>query len=162
MNDPETIHIDRPTRLDRWYGRLADETDTRSHKGISQTAAPHVPANFFRYLLAQIATRTADEMMSAKTVLAWLMGALGAPLAMVAWLVPIRESGSMLPQLFLADRIRRVTLRKSVWLVGGILQALAGAGIGLAAGTLRGVAAGWAMGRRAASSPTDWLSSRAA
>lgn len=51
-------------------------------------------------------------------------------------LVPIRESGSMLPQLFISDRVKRVRTRKWVYVDGAVAQAAAIAAMGLAALTL--------------------------
>ncbi len=39
-----------------------------------------------------------DALANPKTVIAWVMAAVGAPTAMLAWLVPLRESGALLPQ----------------------------------------------------------------
>lgn len=41
-----------------------------------------------------------DQLVAPKTVLPWLFGAAGVPAVMTSFLVPIRESGSMLPQAF--------------------------------------------------------------
>jgi MFS family permease len=73
------------------------------------------------------------------------MGFVGAPEFLIGLLVPLRESGSMLPQLFIGGMVRRLPRRKPVWLAGSLLQCAAVALIGLAAATLRGAAAGWAI-----------------
>jgi hypothetical protein len=57
--------------------------------------------------------------------------------------VPIREAGVLLPQLAVAAYIRRLPLRKGVWLVGAVLCAVALALMALTAGTLTGATAGW-------------------
>lgn len=64
-------------------------------------------------------TKLGDLLISPKTVLAWLMSAVGAP-ALVAWLVPIRESGSMVPQMVIAAWVRRKPVRKWFWTLGSL------------------------------------------
>ena len=44
---------------------------------------------------------------------------------LVSLAVPIRESGVLLPQLFIAAKIRAIALRKYVWLFGGLLSGFA-------------------------------------
>ncbi|MGB5248981.1 MAG: MFS transporter, partial [Gammaproteobacteria bacterium] len=70
---------------------------------------------------------------------------VGAPAFVLGFLVPIRESGSMIPQLFIGSVVRRMPVRKWVWVLGSIGQCLSIAGIGLTALFLSGTRAGWAM-----------------
>ena len=44
---------------------------------------------------------------------------------LVSLAVPVRESGVLLPQLFIAAKIRALALRKYVWMFGGLLSGLA-------------------------------------
>jgi len=67
----------------------------------------------------QFFTKLADEIASARLIFPWVLGLLGAPLLLVSLAVPIRESGVLLPQLFIAARIRAKALRKYVWMLGG-------------------------------------------
>ena len=79
----------------------------------------------------------------AKTTLSWLMSYVNAPVALISFLVPIRESGSMLPQIFIASYIRRRKIRKWVWVIGSLLQCLAIAGMGIVTLNMTGTLAGW-------------------
>ena len=110
------------TRLYEW---LTGDDDSRMCKDIPDEACHEQPRNFFLHLLAALGNKLADELASARLVLPWLLGVIGAPLWMVGLLVPIRESGSLLPQLFVAGFIRLKPQRKWVWAIGGVLQALA-------------------------------------
>ncbi len=101
-----------------------------------------MPSNFFLYAASLVLTKLGDALASPKTTLTWVMSAAGAPAALIALLVPIRESGSMLPQVVLGGWVRRLALRKWVWVVGSLLQALAIAGIAAAAAFTSGVTAG--------------------
>ena len=85
---------------------------------------PSVARNFIRLITAQFLTNTGDAIVNPKVTLPWLLQSVGAPTFLVAWLVPIRESGSLLPQLFIASAMRRLTIRKWVWVVGSVIQAL--------------------------------------
>ncbi|MCC5883127.1 MAG: MFS transporter [Halomonas sp.] len=109
----------------RLYEWLTGDEDSRMCKDISDEACDEQPRNFFLHLFAALGNKLADELSSARLVLPWLLGVIGAPLWMVGLLVPIREAGALLPQLFVAGFIRLKPQRKWVWVAGGCLQALA-------------------------------------
>lgn len=128
--------------MDRLYDQLVEEEDTRVCKDISEDACSNVPANFFRQVAAVVMTSLGDTLTNPKTTLAWLLGVVGAPTAMVAWLVPLRDSGSMLPQMFIAAYVRRQALRKPLWVAGSLIQAAALVAMGAAAWLAEGFMAG--------------------
>ena len=132
-------------KLDRLYNLLVEEEDIRVCKDIPPEACTQVPGNFFKIGTSQTLTKLADELSSAKTVLPWLLSALGAPAFWIGFLVPIRESGSLLPQLLIAGAVRNRPLRKRLWITGGVLQAISLAGMAATAFLLRGWAAGIAI-----------------
>src|SRR5699024_7820421 len=78
------------------------------------------PANGLRIVAAGALQSAGDEAINAKTVLPWLLSALGAPGWMIGLLVPIRESGSMLPQAAITPWVRARRRRKHVWVAGGL------------------------------------------
>jgi hypothetical protein len=120
---------------------LGDE-DARVCLDIPDEACREAPRSFLTQLVTQTATKIGDELASAKTVLAWLLSAAGAPGVMIGLLVPVRESLSLLPQLVVASLIRRVAVRKWFWVAGSLVQGLAVLGIALLAARLSGSAAG--------------------
>ncbi|WP_339845870.1 MFS transporter [uncultured Halopseudomonas sp.] len=128
--------------MDQLYDQLVEEEDTRVCKDIPESACSNVPANFFRQVAAIVLTGLGDTLTNPKTTLTWLLGIVGAPAAMIAWLVPIRESGSMLPQMFIASFIRRQALRKPLWVAGSLGQAAALLAMGAAAWLTEGLLAG--------------------
>jgi hypothetical protein len=65
-----------------------------------------------------------------------------APVYLVGFLVPIRESGSMLPQLFIAAYVRGLPVRKWIWALGSVLQFLSMIAMAAAVYLLDGTAAG--------------------
>jgi len=100
------------------------------------------PSNGLRIVAASALQNAGDEAVNAKTVLPWLLSALGAPGWMIGLLVPIRESGSMLPQAAITPWVRARRRRKHVWVAGGLVQAAAAAAMTLAAALAGGAWAG--------------------
>jgi len=135
----------RQSRLDSLYDLITGDEDARVCKDIPSASCQDQPINFFSYLISNLLTKVADELASAKLVLPWLIGWLGAPALLVGLLVPIREAGVLLPQLAVAAAIRRLPLRKGVWIIGSLASAAALAAMAIAAATLSGAVAGWAI-----------------
>ena len=131
--------------LEDLYQKLTDDEDARACTDISEAACRETPASFFLTLVASSLSKLADSLASAKTVLAWLASGVGAPAVVLAFLVPVRESGSMLPQLLVAGYVRRLAVRKWVWVAGSVAQALSVAGIAFVAMHHEGDAAGFAI-----------------
>jgi hypothetical protein len=130
------------------YLQLTGDDEGRVCRDIPESACDAQPENFLRHVLALGATKTGDGLADAKLVLAWLLGAVGAPAALIGLLVPIREAGALLPQLVTAGAIRSLPRRKWAWAAGSLVQGLCVLGMGLAAfaaarGTLDAAALGW-------------------
>lgn len=121
------------------YRRLTGITpsDDRDDPGAAAE-----PANGLRIVAAGALQSAGDEAVNAKTVLPWLLSALGAPGWMIGLLVPIRESGSMLPQSALTPWVRARPRRKHVWVAGGLVQAVSAAAMALVAALASGALAG--------------------
>lgn len=69
--------------------------------------------------------KLADLLISAKTTLTAVLLSVGAPVWMVGWLVPIRESGALLPQVLISIYLRKHSQRHIVWRIGMAIQAFA-------------------------------------
>jgi hypothetical protein len=132
-------------RLEGVYQKLVNQEDARVCTDIDEDACRVVPGNFFLQVLTQFLTKLGDAIANPKTVLAWLLSALAAPGIFTAFLVPVRESGSLIPQLVIASFVRRKPVRKWTFVLGSILQALSVAGMALVAVTLTGAAAGFGL-----------------
>jgi len=132
-NASDTETSGRRSLTDDLYEKLVNDEDARACRAIPDEACREVPGNFIRTLASQALTKLGDALVNPKITLPWLMQSVGAPLWMLAWLVPIRESGSMLPQLAIASWVRTLAVRKWVWVLGSSLQALAIAGLALLA-----------------------------
>lgn len=127
------------------YEKLTNEEDARVCTDISDTACREAPGNFLVILATHILTKLGDALASPKTVLAWITTSVGAPAAVLGLLVPIRESGSLIPQLLIGGYVRGVAVRKWAWVFGSLAQGIAVLGMGWVAFRLTGAAAGWAL-----------------
>ncbi len=129
-------------RIASIYQKLVNEEDARVCREIDDNACRVVPGNFLLLVVSQFFTKLGDAIANPKTVLAWLLAAMGAPAVFTAFLVPIRESGSMIPQLVIASYVRRQPIRKWTFVLGSILQAAAVFAMALVALTLSGTVGG--------------------
>ena len=131
------------SQLDKLYDKINNEKDARICTDIPDEACKYAPLNFFLIIISNTLTKLGDVLSNPKTVLAWLMSYINAPLYLISFIVPIRESGSMLPQILIASYIRRLAVRKWVWVAGAILQFISISAIGLVALNFKGEKAGW-------------------
>lgn len=132
-------------KIEKAYSLIINEEDARVCRDISDDACTFVPLNFFLIILSNTLTKVGDALSNPKTVLAWLMTYVNAPLFLIGFLVPIRESGSMFPQIVIASYVRQLNIRKWTWVLGSIIQFLSITGIGIVALTLKGSVAGWSI-----------------
>ncbi|WP_044399508.1 MFS transporter [Lacinutrix sp. Hel_I_90] len=110
---------------------------------ITDDACEQVSKNYFLILASNVFTKLGDTLSNPKTVLTWLMSYVNAPVYLISLIVPIRESGSMLPQIMLSSYVSQKAIRKWIWVVGSLMQFLAVASIGFIALYFEGVQAGW-------------------
>lgn len=133
------------TTLDKAFQALIIDDEGRACRDIPDSACNEEPRNFFTHVGSLSLSKLADGLIDPKLVLSWLMTTLGAPGYLIGMLVPVREAGALLPQMFTAGSIRAMPLRKYAWAVGAVVQGLGALGILLSALLLDGVAAGWAI-----------------
>jgi len=136
---------DTPAAVRRLYEALVDDDEDLGARELDRDVAAAAPGNAAKQVAAMTLQKAGDLVVDAKTVLAWLLAALGAPAGLTGLLVPIRESGSMLPQVALIAVVRRRALRKWVWVAGGLAQAAAVLAMAAVAALLEGTAAGVAL-----------------
>lgn len=77
----------------------------------------------FRIIVALVLSKLTDILLSAKTTLPTLLNTLGAPSWMLGLLVPLRESGSLLPQALMSGWLITKNSRRLPWLVSMVTQA---------------------------------------
>ena len=146
-----TTPTDSPTARDgttspvvrRLYGALVNDPDDHGCGDLPEEACRNMPGNAVRLVGAMTLQKIGDRVVDPKTVLTWLLTALSAPAGLTGMLVPVRESGSLLPQAALVPLVRRVARRKWVWIAGAAGQAVAVAVMALIAASATGAAAGW-------------------
>ena len=126
---------------ERIHARLIHR-DVDAEAALPEPVRADVPRNSLRLVGANTLQSSGDQAVNASTVLPWLFHALGVPPVLTGWLVPIRESGSMLPQAALTPFVVRVRQRKLVTATGAIVQALAVAVMAGTAAVGEGLAAG--------------------
>jgi len=127
------------------FEMLTSGDDGRVCRDIPDSACREEAGNFFTHVASLSTSKISDGLIDPKLVLSWLMTTLGAPGWMIGLLVPIREAGALLPQLFMAAALRRLPQRKWAWSVGSAVQGLSAASMGLAAFFLEGKTSGYAI-----------------
>lgn len=128
---------------ERVYKYLAEDEDARVCKDIPDSACDAQPRSFVLMLLSLILTKLGDSLVSARLVLPWMLSTLGAPAVFISALVPLRESLALLPQLFIAQKLREQPVRKWFWVAGSIGQALSLALMLVAVALFDGAMLGW-------------------
>lgn len=127
------------------YEKLMNEEDARVCESIAPEACNEVPGNFFRLIASHFLSKLGDACANPKIVLPWVLESLSAPAYLLGFLVPIRESGSLLPQLVLASYIRRLPIRKYAWSLGALVQGLSVLAMAGVALLLTGAVAGFSI-----------------
>tara|TARA_B100000678_G_scaffold137006_1_gene114531 strand:- start:250 stop:1557 length:1308 start_codon:yes stop_codon:yes gene_type:complete len=121
---------------------VQSDDEGRVCKDIPESACREEGNNFLRHVVSLSLSKTSDGLIDPKLVLSWLMTHLGAPTALTGLLVPIRESGALLPQLITAAGLRSLPQRKWAWAAGATVQGVSAIAIAVAALFLSGMSAG--------------------
>ncbi len=127
--------------MSRIWERLL-RSDAQATRELPEAVRRNLPGNALRIIGATALQNSGDQVVKASTVLPWLFHALGVPSALVGLLVPIRESGSMLPQALITPFVLRVHRRKWVFVVGALVQAAMVAAMAVIAAFATGLVAG--------------------
>jgi len=128
----------------RLYDIATGDEDARLCRDIPDDQCQEQPWSFLFQVPAQAFSKIGDVLSDSKVVLPWLLGAVGAPAFLIGFLVPIRESLALLPQVFIGDVIRRFSVRKGFWIASSVIEGTCVILMGvIAALGLRGAAAGW-------------------
>lgn len=127
------------------FEMLTSGDEGRVCKDIPDSACKEEAGNFFTHVTSLSTSKVSDGLIDPKLVLSWLLTTIGAPTWLIGLLVPVREAGALLPQLFTAAALRELPQRKWAWAAGSAIQGLAAASMGLAAFFLDGAAAGYAV-----------------
>jgi hypothetical protein len=125
-HEPSTpIDAKRSKRIERIYVILSgDDRYERSCSKIPESDCTNLPKNYLLNIINGSASKLAEQVASAKLAIPWLMGALGAPALLVGLLLPLRQAGTLLPQLAVSGTIRSFPIRKWFWAGAALVQAL--------------------------------------
>lgn len=132
------------TLTDSLFELATGADEARVCKDIPESQCNDQPVNFVLQVIAQAFSKTGDALADAKVVLPWLIGAVGAPVYLIGFLVPVRESLALLPQILIGGVLRRFAVRKYFWSVSSIVEGgciLGMALVGLSG--MSGAVAGW-------------------
>ncbi|MEX1347516.1 MAG: MFS transporter [Desulfobacterales bacterium] len=112
-------------RIDTAYMILSgDDRPDRACKRIPDSSCTNLPRNYVLNVVNGTASKLAEQVASAKVALPWLLSAIGAPASLVGFLLPLRQAGTLLPQLFISGQMRRFPVRKWFWVGSAVVQVL--------------------------------------
>ena len=111
--------------MSKAYELITDEGEERACEAISEDACRETPGNFFKNVFSGSLSKLAEQLVSPGTTLPWILSALGVPNLFTGALVPIKDAGSLLPQLFVSAKIRAYAIRKWFWVIPALVQAIA-------------------------------------
>jgi hypothetical protein len=107
----------------RWSAILAGEDSLdRSCRDIPEEACRETRRNYVLNVANGASTKLAEQVAGPNLVLVWLLQIIGAPVWMLGCLMPIKQAASLLPQLLASGQIRRLAIRKWVWVAAGLVQ----------------------------------------
>jgi len=125
------------------YDALFGDDEGRVCRDIPESACNAQPENVSAHVISLAATKAGDGLSDPKLILAWVLNALGAPAFLIGLLVPLREAGALVPQLFAAGAIRSLPVRKWAWAVSSLVQGICVAAMGAVVLIFDGAAVGW-------------------
>lgn len=94
----------------------------RACSSIPPEMCHEVTRNFNYNVANGAASKLAEQIAGPNLILPWLFQILGAPAWMFGFLMPIKQSFSLMPQMVVAGRIRQLAVRKWVWVGAGLVQ----------------------------------------
>ena len=100
----------------------AEDTLDRLCRDIPEEACRETRRNYRLNVANGAATKLAEQVAGPNLVLVWLLQVIGAPVWMLGCLMPIKQAAALLPQLVASGQIRRLAVRKWVWVAAGVIQ----------------------------------------
>ncbi|MDX1628585.1 MAG: MFS transporter, partial [Fulvivirga sp.] len=109
---------------EKTYDLITDDGETRACDAISESACEEAPGSFIKNAVNGFCTKLAEQLASPGVILPWVLGVLNASVGLTGLLVPIKNAGSLLPQLLVSAKIRAFSVRKYFWAGAGMVQGL--------------------------------------
>lgn len=121
------------------------EVELRSCEPIEEEYCKEVPGNFLKNASSGFCSKLAEQLVSPGVTLPWILSLLGSGTGLSGMLVPLKNLGSLLPQLMVSGSIRRFPRRKYFWAIPAFVQAVMVILMGLSLMYLEGDKAGIAV-----------------
>lgn len=112
------------SKTEAFYEYLTEDSDARVCESIPDSQCTNVPKNFSLNVFNGSLTKLAEKIISPGLTLPWILSFLGAPVFLIGMLVPIKDAGSLLPQLLVSGKIRKKEKRKPYWVGAGLTQGI--------------------------------------
>lgn len=125
------------------YDFLSEDGEPRACDEIPEEACTNLPKNFTLNVLNGTSTKLAEQIISPGLTLPWILSFLGAPDFFSGLLVPVKNAGSLFPQLLVSAKIRAYEVRKYFWAVAALVQAICMLLMGFTVYVDDGITAGW-------------------
>ncbi|MTI21516.1 MFS transporter [Fulvivirga sp. RKSG066] len=109
---------------EKTYDLITDDGETRACDAIAEEACQEAPGSFFKNAFNGFCTKLAEQLTSPGVVIPWVLSVLNASVGLSGLLVPIKNAGSLLPQLIVSAKIRAFAVRKYFWAGAGIMQGI--------------------------------------
>lgn len=109
---------------EQFYDFLTEDDEPKACSAIPEEACESSPKNFTLNVFNGTLTKLAEKIISPDLTLSWIMQSLGASSALIGMLVPVKDAGSLLPQLIVSGSIRKYSIRKYFWVTAAVVQAL--------------------------------------
>ncbi|WP_425391061.1 MFS transporter [Ekhidna sp.] len=107
---------------ERVYEYVAETGEERACDAISEDSCKEAPGNFLLNGLNGFCTKLAEQIASPGLIIPYVFSLLGVPSFYSGLLVPIKNTGSLLPQLIVSAKIRAFKIRKYFWAAAGFFQ----------------------------------------
>ncbi|MBN2644782.1 MAG: MFS transporter [Desulfuromonadaceae bacterium] len=123
--------MNRLRTASRWFYAFLFGEDSldRACRDIPESSCHEQRFNFTLNVANGASTKLAEQVAGPNLVLVWLLQVIGSPLWMLGFLMPIKQTASLLPQMVAAGQIRQLAVRKWVWTVAALVQTVCLLGI---------------------------------
>lgn len=125
--------------------RLNLQLESGSSDPLGDEHCNKVPNNFLKNALSGFCSKLAEQLISPSVTLPWILSLIGSGSGVSGMLVPIKNLGSLLPQLAVSGAIRKFPVRKYFWGIPAFVQALLVLFMGLSFVILEGIQVGIAI-----------------
>lgn len=110
-------------RTEQIYDFLFSVGEGDPCEAIPEEACQEAPGNALKNVTSGAFSKLAEQLAHPGLTIPWLLSSLGVPPAITALLLPLKDAGSLGPQLFLAAEVRNRPRRNRLWAAAALVQA---------------------------------------